>query len=142
MTLRPRALEARLRRLNEVTRRLRRYRDRGPDRPAKDEEMQWLVERGLQLGCEILLDTANHILAGAFGRSTETYEQMLDSLATEGVVSAELRSDLRGLGGFRNVLVHGYLEIDPARVTAALQTAPEQFERFASEVHIWLARRG
>ncbi len=139
MTLRPRALEARLRRLTQVTRRLRRYRDRGPDQLAQDEELQWLVERGLQLGCEIVLDTANHILAGAFGRSTETYEQLLDSLAAEGVVSTELRADLRGLGGFRNVLVHGYLEIDPARVTAALEKAPEQFERFATELHAWLS---
>lgn len=141
MTLRPRALEARLRRLTQVTRRLRRYRERGSDQLAKDEELQWLVERGLQLGCEIVLDTANHVLAGAFGRSTETYEQLPDGLAAEGVVSAELRADLRGLGGFRNVLVHGYLEIDPARVTAALEKAPEQFERFGNELHAWLSGR-
>lgn len=141
MTLRPHALEARLRRLTQVTRRLRRYRERGSDQLARDEELQWLVERGLQLGCEIVLDTANHVLAGAFGRSTETYEQLLDSLAAEEVMSPELRADLRGLGGFRNVLVHGYLEIDPARVTAALEKAPEQFERFATELHAWLSRR-
>ena len=142
MMLRARALEARLRRLREVTRRLRRYRERGMDRLARDEDLAWLVERGLQLGCEIVLDTANHILAGAFGRCAETYEQMLDALAAEAVLSPELRSDLRGLGGFRNVLVHDYLELDPARVTAALERAPEQFERFAREVHAWLARRG
>ena len=141
MTLRARALEARLRRLKDVTRRLRRYRERGANHLAKDEDLAWLVERGLQLGCEIVLDTANHILAGAFGRSVETYEQMLDALAAEAVVSPELRSDLRGLGGFRNVLVHDYLELDPARVVTALERAPEQFDRFASEVHAWLAQR-
>jgi hypothetical protein len=27
-------------------------------------------------------------------------------------------------------------------VTVALEKAPEQFDRFASEVHAWLARRG
>lgn len=141
MTLRPRVLDARLRRLREIARRLRRQRDLGRERLAQDEDAAWLVERGLQLGCEIVLDTANHILAGAFGRSAETHEQILDALAGEAVMSAELRSDLRGLGGFRNVLVHGYLELDPARVGAALERAPEQFERFADEIHAWLARR-
>ena len=142
MTLRPRALEARLRRLQDVARRLRSYRDRGADRLAKDEDLAWLVERGLQLGCEVVLDTANHIVAGAFGRAAKTYEQMLDVLGTEAVISSELRADLCGLGGFHNVLVHDYLELDPARVIAALEKVPEQFDRFASELHAWLARRG
>ena len=141
MTLRPRALEARLRRLKEVARRLRRYRERGSHRLGEDEDLAWLVERGLHLGCEIVLDTANHVLAGAFGRSSETYEHVLDALAAEAVLSPQLRADLRGLGGFRNVLVHDYLELDPARVAAALERAPEQFDSFANEVHAWLARR-
>jgi uncharacterized protein YutE (UPF0331/DUF86 family) len=142
VTLRPRTVESRLRRLLQIARRLRRYRERGPASLQSDEDLQWLVERGLQLGCEIVLDTGNHILAGAFGRSPETHEQILDALAAEGVLSAELRADLRGLGGFRNVLVHDYLDLDAARVAAALERVPEQLERFAREVHAWLAGRG
>jgi uncharacterized protein YutE (UPF0331/DUF86 family) len=141
VTLRVRALEARLRRLKEVTRRLRVYLSRGTDRLTADEDLAWLVERGLQLGCEIVLDVANHVLAGGFGRSVETYEQVLDALAAEAVLSPQLRADLRGLGGFRNVLVHDYLALDPARVATALERAPEQFDRFAGEVHAWLGTR-
>ena len=96
MTLRPRALEARLRRLKEVARRLRRYRERGVEALARDEDLPWLVERGLQLGCEIVLDSANHIVAGGFGRTVETYEQMLDVLAVEAVIGADLRADSAG----------------------------------------------
>lgn len=141
MTLRPRAIEARLRRLQQVVRRLRRYRDRGADQLRTDEDLQWLVERGLHLGCEIVLDVGNHVLAGAFSRTPETYEQILDALATEGVLGAGARAELKGLGGFRNVLVHDYLDIDPERVIAALARAPERFEAFAVEVHRWLATR-
>lgn len=141
MTLRPRAIEARLRRLQQVVRRLRRYRDRGADQLRTDEDLQWLVERGLHLGCEIVLDVGNHVLAGAFSRTPETYEQILDGLATEGVLGAGARAELKGLGGFRNVLVHDYLDIDPERVIAALASAPERFEAFAVEVHRWLATR-
>lgn len=58
------------------------------------------------------------------------------------MIGAELRLELRGLGGFRNVLVYDYLELDPGRVAAALEKAPERFDRFASAVHAWLAERG
>ena len=141
MTLRPPAIEARLRRLREVCRRLRQYRERGAERIREDEDLQWLVERGLQLGCEVVLDVGNHVLAGAFGRTAETYEQILDGLAAERVLTDEVRAELRGLGGFRNVLVHGYLDIDVERVVTALAQAPERFERFAVEVHRWLSSR-
>jgi uncharacterized protein YutE (UPF0331/DUF86 family) len=139
VTLRPRAVEARLRRLQQVVRRLRRYRERGPDALRRDEDLQWLVERGLHLGCEIVLDVGNHVLASAFARSPDTYEQILDGLAAEGVLSPGLRAELRGLGGFRNVLVHDYLDVDVERVIEALAHAPERFEAFAGEVHRWLA---
>jgi uncharacterized protein YutE (UPF0331/DUF86 family) len=99
------------------------------------------VERGLHLGCEIALDVGNHVLAGAFSRTPETYEQILDALAAEAVLSAGLRAELTGLGGFRNVLVHDYLDVDPERVIAALARVPERFETFAAELHRWLATR-
>lgn len=141
MTLRPRAVEARLRRLHQVAGRLRRYRERGADALRNDEDLQWLMERGLHLGCEILLDVGNHVLASAFSRTPETYEQILDGLAAEAVLSTAVRAELSGIGGFRNVLLHGYLDIDPDRVIAALARAPERFESFAAEIHRWLAAR-
>ncbi len=139
MTLRRASVDARLRRLHQVIRRLRRYRERGGDAIRSDEDLQWLVERGLHLGCEIVLDVGNHVLAGSFGRPSERYEEILAGLAAEGVITAELRASLSGLGGFRNVLVHGYLDVDLERVLSSLDEAPERFERFAREIHEWLA---
>jgi len=139
VTLRRRSVDARLRRLHEIIRRLRRYRARGEDALRTDDDLQWLVERGLHLGCEIVLDVGNHILAGRFHRTPESYEQILEALASEGVISVALRAEMRGLGDFRNVLVHDYLGIDPERVCEGLAKAPEHFERFAGEIHGWLA---
>jgi uncharacterized protein YutE (UPF0331/DUF86 family) len=141
VTLRRPAVEARLRRLHRVIRRLTRYRAEGTDRIRDDEDLQWLVERGLQLGCEIVLDVGNHVLVGAFSRPSESYEEILTGLAAEGVIGADLRADLTGLGGFRNVLVHGYLDLDLDRVVEILEAAPERFERFARELHDWLGRQ-
>lgn len=140
MTLRRQAIEARLRRLQEVIRRLRKLRDVSLERFRSDEDAQWLAERGLQLGCEIILDVGNHVLSGAFGRPAETYEQILVGLGREGILSAALVEEVGGLGGFRNILVHAYLDLDPERVWQILQRAPDRFERFAREMTAWLPR--
>jgi uncharacterized protein YutE (UPF0331/DUF86 family) len=131
-------VEARLRRLQGVIRRLRKLRDVSLERFLEDEDAQWLVERGLHLGCEIVLDVGNHVLSGAFGRPAETYDQILLGLGREGVLSAELVEEVGGIGGFRNVLVHAYLDLDAVRVWTVLQRAPERLERFAHEIVAWL----
>ena len=122
-------------------RRLRKLQQIPLDRFLADEDLQWLAERGLHLGCEIVLDVGNHLLSGAFGRPAETYEQILSGLGREGVLSAALVEEVGGLGGFRNVLVHAYLDVDPERVWTILQRAPERFERFSRELVAWLAAR-
>jgi uncharacterized protein YutE (UPF0331/DUF86 family) len=142
VTIRRASLEARLRRLADIVRRLRRYREAPRERFLADEDLQWLVERGLHLACEIVLDVGNHILAGAIGRPAEGYEQILTRLSAEGVLSKALLDEVGGLGSFRNVLVHAYMDIDAGRVHDALLRAPERFERFSAEILAWLDRRG
>jgi uncharacterized protein YutE (UPF0331/DUF86 family) len=141
LTLRRQAVEARLLRLQNVVQRLRKLRAVPLERFRSDEDVQWLAERGLQLGCEIILDIGNHVLSGAFGRPAETYEAILTGLGREGVLSAELVEEVGGLGGFRNLLVHAYLDLDPERVWTILQRAPDRFERFVQEIAGWLATR-
>jgi hypothetical protein len=52
-------------------------------------------------------------------------------LAASGVIDPELRERFRSLGGFRNLLVHGYLRLDPERVAQMLSDSPERFSAFA-----------
>ena len=49
-----------------------------------------------------------------------------------------MRERLRGLGGFRNVLVHGYLTLDAERVAGALSRAPADFSAFIAAIRRWL----
>jgi uncharacterized protein YutE (UPF0331/DUF86 family) len=70
------------------------------------------------------------------------YEDVIRRLGEQGVVSDELCRDLRGLGGFRNILVHGYLDIDAGRVYEFLTTRLGQLARCADEIEDYLMRRG
>jgi uncharacterized protein YutE (UPF0331/DUF86 family) len=100
----------------------------------------WTAERGLQLGAEAMLDIGNHILSAHFGITAKDYEDIVTQLAARGVVDDALRENLKGLGGFRNVLVHGYLRIDPVRVAEHLAKAPAHFSEFARQIRAWLSR--
>src|SRR2546427_12684636 len=121
MVLRPEAVRERLLRLEEVISRLEELRRLDARALREGFRDAWARERGLQLGAEIILDVGNHILSAHFGVSAQDYEDIISQLGARGVLEPELRARLKGLGGFRNVLVHGYLRLGPARVRPDLQ---------------------
>ncbi|MCS7350801.1 MAG: DUF86 domain-containing protein [Anaerolineae bacterium] len=104
-----------------------------------DLHRRWAAERGLLAGLTLIFQIADHILVARFHYEAETYEDLLRALRREGVITETLYDRLRGAGGFRNILVHEYVRIDPARVVEFLEKAPEVFRRFASEVRTWLS---
>lgn len=112
MVLRPEAVRERLRKLEEVISGLEGL--VGRKRSGLRDE--WATERGLQLAAELLFDIGNHVLTAQFGVNAKDYEDVLEQLATRGVIDATLRERFRGLGGFRNILVHDYLPLDTAKV--------------------------
>ena len=138
MVLRPDAIRQRLLRLEEVVSGLEALGDAAAAGAADDRRQRWAVERGLQVGAEVVLDVGNHILSAHFGESAQDYEDIIARLGARGVIASSLREELKGLGGFRNILVHGYLQLDPIRVAEALQAAPGRFSRFATAVRGWL----
>jgi uncharacterized protein YutE (UPF0331/DUF86 family) len=140
VVLRPEAVRERLLRLEEVISRLEELDRLAPPGAPEDFRDTWAAERGLQVGCEIILDVGNHVLSAHFGASPDDYEDILRQLAARGVVDETLYERLKGLGGFRNILVHGYLAIDPARVAAARAKAPTDFSDFARALRTWLAK--
>ncbi len=138
MTVRVEAIQARLGRLEEVISELEVLGQLDRSVLQRSRRDQWAVERGLQLGAEIVFDIGNHILSACFGISPEDYADILEQLALQGVLDEALRVRLRGLAGFRNLLVHDYLRLDPERVLEALAKAPHDFSDFASAVRLWL----
>lgn len=142
MPLRVDAVEIRLLRLEAVISELTRLAGTDPDLlRAKLSEM-WGVERGLQLGAEILLDIGNHILVAEYGVSSQEYRDIFKRLAERKVISRSLAERLGGLAGFRNILVHDYLDLDAERVLENLRRAPKDFSELAREIRDWLGRSG
>lgn len=106
-------------------------------RPLEDIEgntdERWIVERGLQLCAQNCIDIATHLAASA-GLDVADYASAIDALATLGVVPAPFARSFRGIAGFRNILVHGYLTVDPAIVHRLLNERLDDFVTFAELV--------
>ena len=142
MVLRPESVRQRLLKLEETVSGLEQV--IASRRTVRETELldAWAAERGLQVAAETILDVGNHVLTAHFGVTPQDYEDIITQLGTCRVIDPELQGRLKGLGGFRNVLVHGYLRIDPTRVEAALQRAPADFRDFARSLRRWLASLG
>lgn len=139
MVLRAEAIRARLLKLEEVIGRLRSLREQPSQEIGPDLGTDWAVERGLQLGAEILFDVGNHVLSAHFGTAAADYEDILAQLGQRGVIDASVAARLRGLGGFRNLLVHAYLDLDPVKVLEHLERAPDDFDAFSRALRNWLS---
>jgi uncharacterized protein YutE (UPF0331/DUF86 family) len=92
------------------------------------------VEHGFQIAIQTLLDVGNHILAAQGANGVEEYADVQESLAERGVLPRDFAESIRGMAGFRNLLVHGYARVDLARVHEFLRTRLGDFEAFAGHV--------
>ncbi len=99
MPLRVDAVEIRLLRLEAVISELTRLAGTDPDLLRANLSEMWGVERGLQLGAEILLDIGNHILVAEYGVSSQEYRDIFKRLAERKVISRSLAERLGGLRG-------------------------------------------
>jgi uncharacterized protein YutE (UPF0331/DUF86 family) len=105
-----------------------------------DTEARWVVERGLQLCAQNALDIATHIAASR-GRDVPDYASAIDELGRLGVLSREFASEFRNVAGFRNVLVHGYLDVDLDVLCNLVNERLSDFEAFAAQVENYLDSR-
>ena len=142
MVLRPETILVRLQELDRILRELRKYEDLTWDEFIKSLSQRWIVERGLMAAAAMIFDVADHILGGHFGQYAESYEQSLEMLHDVRVFSDDLYGQMRGLGGFRNILVHGYLEIDPQHVYENLGKGLRVFPRYGQAILAWLDAQG
>jgi len=88
------------------------------------------------------LDSALQQLRRHAGRDAPDYASAIDGLAVLGVLPRDFAQRLRAIAGFRNVLVHGYLELDVTRLHRVLSEQLDDFVEFADHVERYLARSG
>ena len=76
-------------------------------RDAFDQQIssQWMVEHGLQLAIECVLDIGSHIVAAEQLGTPQSYREVIDLLGQRGVVPAAFVQHNLGMPGFRASLL-------------------------------------
>ena len=103
-----------------------------------NREKTWSVEHGLQLTIQIVIDTGNHILAASGEQEIEDYVDVIDKLGERDVIPAEFAEAIRGMAGFRNILIHEYATVDLKKVYYVLQNQLDDFRKFAQYIDLYL----
>jgi uncharacterized protein YutE (UPF0331/DUF86 family) len=131
-------LRRRLNKLDEyigILRRLSRY-----DLQAflADPEHYGSAERFLQLAIETLNDMGSHVVVDLQLGMVESYRDIPRILVEHEYISSELGDIWIRMIGFRNILVHDYLEIDRKLVYRVLQENLEDLTTLRRVFARWL----
>lgn len=116
---------------------LERHRGQTIEALSSNREELWVVERGLQLCAQNALDIATHLAVSA-GQDVPDYGTAMDRLAELAILPRDFATRFRAIAGFRNVLVHAYLEVDLATVHRLLNERLDDFAEFSRHVEAHL----
>lgn len=126
-------IEARLR---ELSRRLRRIAAKKPasvKQLAADEDLQDILSRNLELAIQACVDIAAHV-CGAYGLVPATSGETFELLGQHKLLDRSLAKRLRRAVGFRNVLLHEYVEVDWKIVMRVITSDTKDLAAFGKAV--------
>jgi uncharacterized protein YutE (UPF0331/DUF86 family) len=83
-----------------------------PDALRRDIREERFILHTLQLAAQATLDIASHVVSDERLGEPETYREIFELLARHGWLEPALAAKLEDLAGFRNVVVHGYADVD------------------------------
>lgn len=130
----------RLKALEEYTTILRSFVSTTRDQLEANPERRLAVLHAFQVSIECVQDVAAHLIATKRLGSPSNHTDAIDLLAAAGVISADLSGRIRGMPGFRNVVVHEYLSVDLDLVLQFLRRL-DDFEEFARAVLSFLEQK-
>lgn len=119
--VRPEILRRRLEKLREYLHILEDLSRTSESEFLADPRLHGSAERFLQLAIEALLDMGAHVVAEMGLGKTETYRDIPRALEAAGILPSELARQWEKLVGFRNILVHEYVDLDRRSVYRILQ---------------------
>ena len=133
-------IERRLEKLDACLKKLKPFRSMQKDEILKDPYFQDIIERNLQVAAQSVIDIANRIISlDALKKPRDYYEAIL-ILGQAGILPSDFAQKLAPIAGFRNILVHDYLEIDWEEINSNLQHLGD-LESYMQYVKNWLRKQ-
>lgn len=133
-------VERRLSHLLESVDVLKEYQDLSLEELAATPKVHWAVQHGLQVCIQAVLDIATHLVAALGGPLGEDYRSYIVALGTLGVLPKPFAERIAAMAGFRNVLVHEYIDVDLVEVHRVLTQNLRDLEEFAHHIHGYISQ--
>lgn len=105
-----------------------------PELLESDVRERRFVEHTLQLAIQACLDITSHVVSEDRLGEARSNHELFTLIAAAGWLDAALAERLRAAAGFRNVLVHGYAEVDLAVVRRALSEGLDDLSAFVAAI--------
>ncbi len=105
-----------------------------PEAMEDDIREERFIEHTLQLAIQAAQDVASHIVSDERLGEPRTNRELFDLLVRAGWITPSEAAPLGNMVGFRNILVHGYGDVDLAVVRDVLDNHLDDLLRFASIV--------
>jgi uncharacterized protein YutE (UPF0331/DUF86 family) len=96
----------------------------------RDKKTRRYIERTLQLAVEACLDIGSHVISDLRLREPEDNKDIFAVLTENGILPAK-DGAYRKMAGFRNVIIHDYIRLDPEIVYQVLQKSVADLRDFA-----------
>jgi len=135
----PHIVEQKLHDLDRYLKHLEKYKGTTAQELERNLDLAWIIEHGLQLCIQIVLDIGNHILAEE-GIVVDEYSDIFAELARMNILPEKFAQDISGMAGFRNILVHEYAKVNKAKVAEVLNHRLGDFREFARYIVKYLDR--
>jgi uncharacterized protein YutE (UPF0331/DUF86 family) len=127
----PGRLRALLDRLREETEQLRRL-AASDERSLAEPDALAAVKYRFVVAIETCIDAGQHVIASEGLRAPVDYADVFAVLGESGFLPADAVPSLQDMARFRNLLVHGYLNVDDERVVEILRTRLGDLDAFRS----------
>ncbi len=102
--------------------------------------MQDIVERNLEVAIQSCIDIANRIISLDEIEKPKDYYGSIIKLGEENILPYNFAKKFAPVAGFRNILIHEYLDIDWDEVYKNLQNI-DQFYKFKDYIKKWLSQK-
>ena len=135
-----RGIEQRLERLKKSLTKLEPLKEKTKDEFFQDDYLRDIVERNLEVSIQACIDIANRIISLDELEKPKDYYSAIIILGKENILPYDFAQRFAPVAGFRNILIHQYLDLDWDEVYNNLKNL-EDFYIFIDYINKWLVQK-
>lgn len=132
-------------RLEEIRKRIkileRDFKPLTEEKLVTDENLYAAAERHLEVAIQACLDIANYLVSAlGLERPKKEASEVFFTLAKEGIISQKLAQVMKLVVGYRNILIHEYLEVERHFTYQNIKEGLPDLVRFGKEIEDFLEK--